>query len=57
MFIDSYNMKWMLQDESGYEWWEEFYHISLPDFEVIYENNQFQILEVHMKLIQERVVN
>lgn len=52
MFIDSYTLKWKLTN--GGETWEEKHdNLSLSDFEVVYGNNAFHILEISLKLKSE----
>lgn len=48
-FIDSYNMTWILQDhETKKKHREDYENISLSDFETIYGNNTFHIVEVSL---------
>lgn len=48
---DSYEMKWILQNESTGEIWSEFFDpINLNDFEVLYGNNLFKIIQIEMRL-------
>lgn len=50
LFMDSYKVKWQLQDDDGNVWWEHHYNMSLSDWEELYRNNTHVILEVEMKL-------
>jgi hypothetical protein len=50
MFPDSYKLKWKLTDGENV-WTEVHDDISLTDFETIYGNNTYHILEVSLNLI------
>lgn len=48
----SYSVKWLLMDEEGNQWWEEFAEMSLHDFEVAYGCILHKILEVEVRLLK-----
>lgn len=50
-FNDSYYIKWVLEDENGLKWSEEYNEMSLNDFEVLYGNNSYKIIEIEMRLV------
>jgi len=51
-FIDNYNMTWILQDhDTKKKHREDYENISLSDFETIYGNNVYHIVEIELKHI------
>ena len=50
-FNDSYYIKWVLEDENGLKWSEEYNEMSLNGFEVLYGNNSYKIIEIEMRLV------
>lgn len=54
-FNDSYYIKWVLEDENGLKWCEEYNEMSLNDFEALCGNNSYKILEIEMRLVNHKI--
>lgn len=50
-FIDNYKMTWKLKNPRGEEYKETYVNISLSDFETIYGNNTYEIIEIELRLM------
>lgn len=51
-FRDSYKMTWKLRQPTGVEYWETYVELSLSDFEILYGNNTYEIIELKMELMK-----
>lgn len=52
-----YYLKWILQDENGDTWEEEYESITLDEFEELYGATYFRIIKVEMWIIKDSQIN
>lgn len=53
MFENSYRMMWKLMDDNGNTWIEIYENISMNDYEVIYNHNSYNVIEIKIRRMED----